>query len=209
MFFARLFAPAAIGLALIAAPLPSVAAPAVPGLSADEQAAVDDASAYLEGIGELKGRFVQIDAQGVASGGDFYLQRPGRIRFVYDPPSSLLVVADGRDVAQSDPRLKTFQKFPLGSTPLSLFLAKDVRFDRGVAITHVDLLGGAYVITARDADHPNQGQIVLTFATHPTRLQSWRLTDRQGRTTDVRLTQLQAVSGLDPSLFVIQDPRAP
>jgi outer membrane lipoprotein-sorting protein len=178
-------------------------------LSAGDRAAVDQAADYLQALDQVEGRFVQTDWRGTQSQGEFYLQRPGRARFVYDPPSSLLVVADGRNVSVSDPRLKTFNRYPLGSTPLSLFLTKDVRFDRGVAVTRVDQTADGFSLTAHDAAHPNQGEVVLTFAIDPMRLREWRLTDREGHVTDLRITQFQAVTGLDPSLFVLDDPRAP
>lgn len=206
MLFSRLLAAVGVIAALAAAPLAS--AQEQPGLSALDQADVGRAVAYLQGIDQVKGRFLQTDWGGIQTQGVFYLQRPGRARFVYDPPSSLLVVADGKSVSVSDPRLRTFDRYPLGSTPLSLFLAKDVRFDKGVAITHVDETGDGFMLTARDAAHPNQGQVVLTFSGHPLKLREWRLTDRQGRVTEMRVTQIQPVSGLDPSLFVLDDPRS-
>jgi hypothetical protein len=69
---------------------------AAPALSPDDQALVDQASRYLEDFTALKGRFVQTDANGAVSEGAFYLQRPGRARFAYDPPSNELIVSDGR-----------------------------------------------------------------------------------------------------------------
>jgi outer membrane lipoprotein-sorting protein len=203
LFRSLAFVGAAVALALT----PLATAQAQSGLSEDDQAAVAQATAYLENLNQVQGRFVQTDWRGTQSQGQFFLQRPGRARFVYDPPSSLLVVADGHNVSTFDPRLKTFDRYPLGSTPLSLFLAKDVRFDRGVAITHVDETGGGFTLAARDAAHPNQGEVVLTFSTSPLRLREWQLTDRQGHTTDLRITELRSVSGLDPSLFVLDDPR--
>ena len=110
---------------------------APPPLSADDKATVDKAVAYLQNLGEAKGRFEQTDARGGVSHGELYLKRPGRARFAYDPPSGLLVISDGSSVLVSDPRLKTTNRYPLGSTPLSLFLAKQVRLDKGVVVSAV------------------------------------------------------------------------
>src|SRR5689334_18303717 len=106
-------------------------------LAADDQAMVSRAIAYLEGLGEARGRFVQTDPRGQTSQGAVYLKRPGKARFDYDPPSGLLVVSDGSTVSVADSRLKTFDRYPLGATPLSLFLSKSIRLDRGVQITGV------------------------------------------------------------------------
>jgi outer membrane lipoprotein-sorting protein len=197
---------AALG-AVLFAPTGALAATAAPTpLSPEDQAAVDQASAYLQGLSEVKGRFVQTDSRGGVSQGALYLARPGRARFAYDPPSNLLVVSDGRFVAVTDPRLKARPtRYPLGATPLSLFLAKNVRLDRGVSVTRVTRSDDGFSLTARDARHPTQGEVRLSFSTNPVRLREWRLTDRQGRTTQVQITSLEAVSGLDPALFVLND----
>ncbi len=91
--------------------------------------------AYLQGLGEARARFVQTDARGASTQGTVYLKRPGKARFAYDPPSGLLVVSNGSTVSVADSRLKTFDAYPLMSTPLSLFLAKTIRLDRGVQVT--------------------------------------------------------------------------
>lgn len=201
-------AAAAAGLALPAAAVRAAEPPAAPApLSPDDKALVDRAAAYLGGMEEMKGRFVQTDWRGGVSQGELWLKRPGRARFAYDPPSSQLVVSDGYNVSVSDPRLKTFDRYPLGATPLSLFLAKDVRLDRGVQVVRVARLADGFSLTARDARHPHSGEVSLTFSTQPMRLREWDLTNAQGQTTRVRITQLEPASGLDPALFVLRDPR--
>ena len=201
----------AAGLALwLWAPLTAAADASnqiAPPLSLEDKALVDRAAAYLQGLGEVKGRFEQTDARGDVSRGDLYLNRPGRARFVYDPPSGLLVICDGYTVLVADPRLKTANRYPLGSTPLSLFLAKQVRLDKGVVVSAVDHFADSYALTAHDARHPAQGQITLVFSESPMRLREWRMTDAHGRTTQIRLTDLEAAPDLDPSLFLVPAPR--
>lgn len=199
---AGLILAAAVSGGALAAP---VAAP--PPLSAEDKALVDHAATYLGGLKEVKGRFVQTDARGNVSQGLLYLARPGRARFAYDPPSSQLVVSDGFNVSVADPRLKTFDRYPLGSTPLSLFLARDVRLDRGVEVTRVDHFSDGFALTARDARHRGAGSVTLSFSDAPMRLREWSLTDAQGQVTRLKITTLETASGLDPALFVLRDPR--
>ena len=180
---------------------------AQPPLSPEDRALVAEAADYLQGLGEVKGRFTQIDARGNVTHGELYLKRPGRARFAYDPPSGLLVVSDGANVSVFDPRLRTFNHYPLKYTPLSLFLARQIRLDRGVEITHVTHFSNGFGLTARDARHETRGQITLTFATDPLRLTDWTMTDARGQTTRVDLTSLRPTSGLDPALFELHDPR--
>jgi outer membrane lipoprotein-sorting protein len=176
-------------------------------LAADDQALVKKATDYLQGLEEAKGRFVQTDARGQTTQGSFFLKRPGKARFDYDPPSGLVVVSDGYSVTVADSRLPSFTRYPLGATPLSLFLAKTIRLDKGVAITGVERQGGSFTIVARDGHRKTAGQLALTFTETPMQLTGWAATDAQGRTTRVRLIGLERTSGLDPTLFVPKDPR--
>lgn len=187
--------------AVLAAPLPAFAA-----LPAADQALVNKAVAYLQSMKSVKGRFVQTDARGGTSQGTIYLSRPGKARFAYDAPSGLTVVSDGSKVSVADKRLKTFNQYPLSSTPLALFLAREIRLDRGVEVTKVTRLADGFSLTARDAGKKTRGAITLMFADSPTRLVSWAVTDAQGGVTRVRLASLAPASN-PASLFVLKDPR--
>jgi outer membrane lipoprotein-sorting protein len=196
----------ALGLALL--PLPVLAQrPAISPLTPEDRALVDRAAAYLQGLVEAKGRFVQTDPRGAVSQGDLYLKRPGKARFAYDPPAGLLVVSDGGNVSVQNSRLKTFDSYPLMATPLSLLLARQIRLDRGVVISRVSRLSDGFTLTARDGKKQAEGQITLAFSDSPMQLIGWTVTDAQGQSTHVRLTELRPVSGLASSLFVLKDPR--
>jgi outer membrane lipoprotein-sorting protein len=194
-------------LALAAAPLANPAFAQAPALSAADKALVDRAVAYLEGLAEAKSRFIQTDARGRASTGQLFMKRPGKARFAYDPPSGLLVVSDGGVVSVQDKRLKTFDQYPLGATPLSLFLAKTIRLDRGVTITRVARMADGFSITARDGKKETAGTITLSFTDTPLALAGWTVTDAQNRPTRVQLQGLERAAGLDGALFVLKDPR--
>lgn len=195
----------AAGLAMAAAPAFAAQPPAA-RLSAEDQALVDKATAYIQTLGSAKGRFVQTDARGTQTQGTFYLQRPGKARFAYDGPNGLLVVSNGSSVNISDPRLKTFESYPLSRTPLVLLLAREVRLDRGVTITGVRKLADGFSIQAVDAKKETRGRIELNFSSGPD-LVGWTVTDAKGAETRVRLIDFEKTSGLDPKLFISNDPR--
>lgn len=195
-------------LATLSLAAPALAqAPADTVISAADQALVDRAVAYLESLGEAQGRFVQTDARGRSVTGQLFLKRPGKARFAYDPPSGLLVVSDGDLVSVLDRRLKTFEAYPLGTTPLSLFLAKTIRLDKGVQVTRVTRMSDGFSVTARDGKKETAGAITLTFTDTPLALAGWTVTDAQSRPTRVQLLDLRPASGLDRSLFILKDPR--
>ena len=207
---------AVLAMAAAAAILPSAAltpaaawaATPAPALSPEDQALVDKAVTYLQGLTEAKGRFVQTDARGATTQGELFLKRPGKARFAYDPPSGLLVVSDGGRVIVQDKRLDPFTAYPLGATPLSLFLAKTIRLDKGVQVTRVSRAADGFTVTARDGKRDTAGQISLTFTDAPLALTGWTVTDAQGRTTQIRISGLQRASGLDPALFVLINPHS-
>ncbi len=187
---------------------PAPAMAAASSLSPDDQALVDKATAYLQGLKSVTGRFVQNSFNGSTSTGAFYMQRPGKARFQYDPPAEMVVVSDGYNVSVVDSRLKTHNQYPLGRTPLVILLAREVRLDRGVVVSQVDRTADGFSITARDGRKEAAGRITLDFGQDPIALRGWSVIDAQGRQTRVTLGVLTPVSDLDPNLFVIQDDRA-
>ena len=195
----------AFGTAAIAA-FAALPAAAQTGLSAEDRAVVAQAQAYLQGLTSAQGQFVETSGPQRREG-RFWIQRPGKMRFEYTNPAGLLVVSDGSNVKRYDPRLNVFRQVPLGSTPLSTFLARTVRLDQGVRIDRVTrMASGAFAITARDNRRPNDGSVILSFAGSPLRLHEWTITDAQGGRTRTQLTTLQPASGLAASLFQLSDP---
>jgi outer membrane lipoprotein-sorting protein len=176
-------------------------------LDAAQLARIDAANRYLTGLKAARARFNQSDPQGNLSSGVFWLRRPGRARFQYDAPADLLVVADGYNVMVYDRKLKTFDQYPLGSTPLGLLLARDVRLDKGVAVSSVVDTPRGFSITAHDGHRPRDGSITLEFADSPMALIGWMVVDGQGQRTQVALGPLSTDVAVDPQLFVLRDPK--
>lgn len=193
------------GLAAVAS-LAALPAAAQSGLSAEDRATLAQAQTYLQNLTSAQGTFVETTGAQRREG-RFYLQRPGRMRFEYTTPAGLLVVSDGSNVKRYDPRLNVFRQVPLGSTPLSTFLARNVRLDQGVRIDRVTRMqSGAFAIQVRDGGRPNDGSVILAFAGNPVRLREWTITDAQGGRTRTQLTTLSPASGLSSSLFQLRDP---
>lgn len=197
----------AFGAAVMSLSALAPAAVAQAALSADDQALVQRASDYFQGLSSAQGTFTETGPNGQVARGRFYLQRPGKMRFEYTTPEGLVVVSDGSNVGRFDPRLNVFRQVPLGQTPLSTFLSRNVSIAEGVRVDRVTRSrNGAFAIVARDRRRPNEGSVVLAFAGQPLRLQEWTITDPQGQRTRVQLNTLQPASGLASSLFVLRDP---
>ena len=201
----RAFAFGTAAIAAVAA-MPAAAQNAQNALSAEDRAVLAQAQTYLQGLTSARGNFVETSGAQRREG-RFWLQRPGRMRFEYSNPAGLLVVSDGSNVKRFDPRLNVFRQVPLGATPLSTFLARNVRFDQGVRIDRVTRMeSGAFAITARDARRPNEGSVILSFAGNPIRLHEWTIRDAQGGSTRTQLTSLTPAPNLAAGLFQLRDP---
>src|SRR5262245_51709197 len=72
-----------------------------------QRAQVDKVSTYLSSIQQLVGDFVQVGPDGSRVKGEFYIQKPGRVRFDYEPPSRIEIIADGQSVVVRDRKLAT------------------------------------------------------------------------------------------------------
>jgi outer membrane lipoprotein-sorting protein len=176
-------------------------APARAALSPADKALVDKAAAYLEGLNEDQGRFIQTDPHGNVTQGELYLKRPGMIRFQYDPPSRQVVVSDGKRVRVVDPRLKTVNSYPLDATPLSVFLSKHIRLDKGVVVDQVIRTSYGFEIVAHQGKL-RDGTLAMVFADQPAmRLMEWTVQDAQGGRTRVQVPDLKPAQGLSNLLF--------
>jgi outer membrane lipoprotein-sorting protein len=204
------------GLALLAAPALAQSGKNnfdpyrhVKKFNAADQARIKSAQSYLQSLGAASGRFMQSDYRGRTTAGNYFLLRPGKIRFEYDAPHSLLIVSDGQKVKKWDPRLETFDEFPLSETPLSLFLSKQIRFDQGVIITAVASDAHGFALTARDRRKQVEGSVVLRFEQvgSAVALKAWTITDAQGRATTVTLTTIGTKGISNAGLFVLKNPQ--
>jgi len=175
-------------------------------LSPADQALVGQAAAYLDGLTNAEGRFVQTDGAGRQESGAFWLQRPGRARFDYDPPSGLAMASDGHLVSVVNRRLKTIQNYPLGFTPLSIFLSRNIRLDRKVTVETVTASDQALHITLAEGRSSGRGTIRLDFTRSPLALAGWRIVDSRGQAVEVTLTRLDRSAPRPKSFFDIYDP---
>lgn len=197
--------------ALAQAPRPAAVAAASSALvtleGAERAEALAAMNAELNAIQRLQGRFVQTAPDGARVAGNFYLERPGRLRFEYDPPATLLIVSDGSVVAMRDTALRTTERTPLRSTPLSLILSERIDLERNARIIRVSRQAPWTLVTARDRSGQTDGAITLHF--NNGELRSWDVVDATGARTRVTLSEVTRPASLDRSLFRLPDVVAP
>lgn len=172
-------------------------------LSDQQKDDLDKVSAYLNSMHSLEGSFIQIDPNGQIDQGEVFIDKPGRMRFEYEPPAPILIVSDGSTVAVQNKRLNTLDHYPLWTTPLKLLLSNDVNLRHNSLITDVVEQSGTLVVQAKSERTRSRANISLTFSWPDLELRQWTVIDDQGLSTTVSLRNIQQNMALQPSLFVL------
>lgn len=196
-----LLLPAALLLAAAdAGPAPARLSPQ----DADDLAHIAD---YLNGIRTLKAHFLQVAPDGSTSEGTAWMERPGRMRFQYDPPSPLLLVAGHGLFVFYDRELRQVTNVPLGATPLGLLLRDHITLTGDVTVTAFERAPGQYRATLVRTANPGEGSLTLVFADKPLTLRQWTVVDAQRHETTVTLYNVELGGNFDPNMFTLVDPK--
>lgn len=181
------------GLALLAA------APA----RAQDQTLIE-VSKYLNQLRAIQGRFTQINANGSQIGGQYYLVRPGLVRFEYDGGQAM-VISDGVNVGVLDAKSNAGpQKYPLSQTPLRFLLRDQIDLTERNLTTGTSNRGGFTSVVLQDPRAPGDGSMTLRFSNQPPRLVDWTVREKSGQSTTVELVTLEQATGLGRSFFSIE-----
>src|SRR5437762_6765227 len=194
---------AAVLLLLIPA-VTQAAPPAAAALTPQDTAQLQRIAGYLNGIRTMTARFQQAASNGAVSSGRVWVSRPGRMRFEYERPNTLALLADAGFVYQWDKELHQTTKIELRSTPAWFILRDPINFGPDVVVTRLEQGGGPIRVTVVEAAHPDLGSLTMAFTENPLSLRQWTVLDQQGRRTTVTLSDVQTGVALDSRLFQYQ-----
>ena len=189
---------------LLACPAPGAAqAREVADRKPADREAIAEVEAWLNGLTTLRANFVQNDNQGNSAAGTLHLSKPGLMRFEYEPPSPLLLVANGVFLVVIDHELRQVSNIPLSHTPLAVLTAGTVDLERDYRITDIRSEERVREVTLRSRDDPDAGFLRLSFSRSPTALRQWLVRDAQG--VEVRVSLFRVTRGirLDRRLFTV------
>ncbi len=188
---------------LLVLPLPSAAvAAASPSLSSEDLSDIARIEDYLNATSTMQARFIQMDSTGETSEGDFMLWRPGRLRIAYDPPSPVVITANGLFLVFEDTELEQLTHIPLMSTPAGVLVEEEIRLNsEDLEVTGIRRGANTLDVSIIQRDDPYAGRITLVFTDRPLQLQRWIVLDAQGVTTNFALTGTQTGMSFDPELF--------
>ena len=156
--------------------------------TAQQQADLAKVSAYLNSIHTLKSNFAQLGPQGQIDQGTLYIEKPGRMRFEFQAPNPLVIVATGGTVYVRNARLNSVNHYDVSDTPLGILLNSDINLARNPAILGVEEQPGALLVQARTSTNRSQSNILLVFAYPQIELRQWIVRDNQGGNTTVALS---------------------
>jgi outer membrane lipoprotein-sorting protein len=199
MSFAALTRRAVLAAALAIAVIPGPAA----ALTDEERAVLSEISAKLSGIKTMNGEFVQFDPNGQQQQGRFFIARPGKVRFQYDPPATVSVVADGKSVLVFDKKLQTYDIWPLSQTPLRLLLDSGLDLATSDRVQSVSVAPDLVEVELQDETRFSSGTLNLVFDRNSHELRQWTVTDQQGLQTMVALYNVETGNQLASDLFSI------
>lgn len=170
-------------------------------LAPQDRADLARIEAYLNGVRSLKARFVQTAPDGDVTQGVALMQRPGKMRFQYDPPSPFLLVANWGILFFRDSQLNQTTNIPLSRTPLGILLGEQTVLSGDVTVTKFVRLPGQLQVTLVRTASPGEGSLTLVLADNPMLLRQWIVVDQQGKQTHVAFTNMEAGATVDARMF--------
>ena len=175
-----------------------------PALKPEQRAIIDRVNNYLSGVQTLSGKFVQVGPDGGRTQGDFFILKPGRVRFEYDDPSPIQLIADGQTVVVRDRKLATQDVYPLSQTPLRFLLADhvDLTKDTSLVAVYADDVFITVVVEEKNGV-VGTSRLMIMFNAKDMQLKQWTVTDPQGYDTTVAVYNLDTSKRPDPNMFKI------
>ncbi len=173
-------------------------------LNPEQRALIERVNNYLSSMPVLSGKFVQVGPDGGRTQGEFYISKPGKVRFEYDDPSPIELIADGESVVVRDRKLATQDVYPLSQTPLRFLLSDhvDLMKDAGLVAAYADDVFITVVLEEKNGI-AGTSRLMIMFSAKNMQLKQWTVTDPQGYDTTVAVYNLDTSKRPNPSLFKI------
>jgi len=191
----------ALAVAVLAPLAACQSVPPMHTLGGADAATLARVQAYLNSLRTLQARFKQVWPNGTTNVGTLWMQRPGRLRLQYAPPSPLTLVAADGTVLLYNASTEASTTMPLSRSPLGILLADVITLSGPVTVTAVRRLPGQLLLSMVRTAAPSEGSLTVLFTEPPLTLSAVRIVDAHSQSIDIALFQLQAGVSFDPSLF--------
>lgn len=187
-----------------------LAAPTYAALSSAkvDPAIIRQTQSYLNTLKTIKAQFTQIAPDGSLANGTFYMQRPGKMRWQYNPPVPVLIISRGSYLRYIDYELEQVSDIPLDGTLASMLASKIVDFsDPSLQVLRAEENDGVITLHVTQRATPDEGELTFEFESQPLRLRNIMLKDAKGEETTISLSGAEYNTRLDKTLFQMDDPR--
>lgn len=186
--------------ALIASAFPALALDRQ--LTPEELTMIQEIGAHNSAIRTMAGRFLQVDSQGGRSEGTFFLERPNKVRFRYNPPSREEIISVGRGFYVINRKDQTQYAYPQDRIPLRNFLGDKIDL-LSANIVNVTDSDGYFAVTISDDTPIGVVQVGLIFDKDTKDLAQWTLTEPSGSELTFSLYDIQKDVQIPKSYFYI------
>jgi len=173
--------------------------------SAEKKSALQRIEIYLNEMKTLRAEFLQVSSNGAVATGKLLMQRPGKIRFEYDPPSPIMLISDGYFLRYIDKDLEQVTHIWLEDTPIGFLLDDNLKLSGGITVTKFKKNANLLTITLAKSKKPEKGTVSIIFSDKPLALEKWVIKDAQGITTTITLNNRERPLKIDPRLFELTD----
>jgi len=175
--------------------------------------AVNAVNSYLNNIEHMEGDFIQVNPDSSISEGRFYIRRPGRFRFDYTKPESLLVVSDGTWLGIIDREIETLDRYPIRYSPHYVLFKNNVSLLEDARILGIEFYDKFLILSIEGLTDEEIGEITLHFHVRDSinesytnlELYEWYIVDAQGFETNVKLSNVVHGVVAENSYFVIKE----
>jgi len=157
--------------------------------------------AHLNDIENLRARFVQVSSNGQIATGKLIIARPGKMRLEYDPPTPIMLIANGDFLVYIDKELQQTTHFFVDKTPLGFLLKNEIKLSGDITVTKFSRGSNTLIASISKSRDPEKGSITVVFSDKPLALKKWIVKDAQGIKTTVTLNNPERITKVDPSIF--------
>lgn len=164
---------------------------------------------YLSKLTTIVADFNQTAPDGSLTGGRFLMERPGKMRWQYNPPTPILIVSNGSELVFYDYELEQVSTIPLDSTIIGFMAREHISFDDTVGVIDFEEENGVIRVSLAQRKSPDEGTLMMEFSDKPLLLRNMIITDATQQVTSVALNNARFGVPIEPELFVFRDPRTP
>lgn len=176
-------------------------------ITAQDRADIARIEAYLNEVRSVRSKFVQLASGGRFSEGTLYIDRPGRLRLDYKPPSAIQVFANGRWLVYVDTELEEVSHVPIDSTPAGFLVREKINLAKDITVERVIRQPGTVSLQMSQTGDPEAGRLTMTFADAPLSLRKWTVVDAQGTSTSVTLVAPDFNVAIPHAVFIFDEDR--